>query len=589
MNCLHYKRWAVFLQFTVLLAFALAAPLRADDVVRPEPEPDTGLVSQQAVTGQKFMAVTAHPYATAAAYEILQAGGTAADAAIAAQLVLGLVEPQSSGLGGGGFAVYYDADRHEISTYDGREVAPLAAGPDLFLRDDGSPMDFYEAAMGGRAVGVPGLPQLLEQLHRNYGGLEWQRLFDSAVTLAEGGFEITPRLATMIEGNADRLRLFEDTAELFFNDDDMPLKTGDVIRNLAYADTLHLFREQGAAPFYTGAIAEAIVEAVRSSPHNPGLLTMEDMAAYRVIQREPVCGSYQAYMLCSIGPPSSGGVSLLQILGMLQYFDTPRPRPRNVRGVHFLVETSRLAFADRNAYIADPDFVTVDTASLLHPDYLQARSRLIRQNRAMAEVSPGTPPSWGAPEEFAPDNAPGTPGTTHLSIVDQYGNVLSMTTTIEGAFGAHIMAAGFLLNNQLTDFSFLPEIDGRMVANRVDGGKRPRSSMAPVILFHSQGHPLMAIGSAGGSRIIGYVAQRILAVTDWRMDLQAALDMPHILSRGDGVELEEGFEALAAPLQAMGHSVDIAPMNSGLTAIMIDDGLITGAADPRREGIAMGE
>lgn len=552
------------------------------------PERSTGKTYRQAAHGQSFMAVTAHPAATQVAVDILSRGGTAADAGIAAQLMLGLVEPQSSGLGGGGFALYYDARTQNLSGLDGRETAPALAGKHLFRGQDGQKMDFYAAAVGGRAVGTPGLPAMLEKLHKWHGKLAWRDLFTPAITMAETGFEASPRLAALVEGERGRMGISTETKLYFFPDTATPVQPGYVMRNPKYAATLRRMALEGAGVFYTGDIARNIVETVQKAPGNPGLLSIEDMAGYKVKERQPVCGGYRGYKVCSIGEPSSGGLTLLMILGMLEHFDLSRLGPGEPKSWHLIAEASRLAFADRNYYMADADVVKTPGTALLDPEYLKNRAALISMKGPMESAMPGVPPGWKEEAPAAPDKMTRPPGTTHISIVDSYGNILSVTSSIENAFGSRLMVDGFLLNNQLTDFSFEPDYQGKPVANRVEGGKRPRSSMTPVILFDPSGKPVLAIGSAGGSAIIGYVLERIVAVVDWKMDIQRALDMANILNRGGALEVEAGEEKMAQRIKNLGHPVEINDLNSGLTAIHIKPDGYYGAADPRREGLAAG-
>jgi gamma-glutamyltranspeptidase/glutathione hydrolase len=535
------------------------------------------------------MAVTAHPEATRVAYEILRGGGSAADAAVAAQLVLGLVEPQSSGIGGGGFVLYYDARTKQVHSYDGRETAPSQAGQYLFRGEDGKPMDFYDAAVGGRAVGTPGMVRLLETVHKKFGARPWRDLFSPAIALAENGFTVTPRLAAMIERDYDRLRSFTQTQLYFMPDAFTPVSAGARIVNPPYARTLRRIAVEGAQAFYTGDIAERIVKTVREDMYNPGLLSLEDLSGYKVIERKTVCGKYRLHMICTMGEPSSGGLMLLAALGMLEHFDLASQGPMSVRNWHLIAEASRLAFADQNYYMADPHYVQSPGERLIAPTYLAQRASLINPDRPNDKVMPGTPPDWQKHLPAKEPIYPKPPGTTHLSIVDANGNIVSMTSSVEDAFGSRMMAEGFILNNQLTDFSFVPEVDEKPVANRVEGGKRPRSTMTPVIMFAPDGKPLLVIGSAGGSAIMGYVLERIIGIVDWRQDIASALAAPNIVHRGREIELEEGAADLIEPLRTIGHPVSMVDLNSGLTAIHFLGGVMTGAADPRREGTAMGE
>lgn len=571
----------------MVLAVSLAAPAHGQSP--DQPEISTGYSAKGAVQGRQFMVVTANPEATQVGYDILARGGSAADAAIAAQLVLGLVEPQSSGLGGGGFALYYDAKTRKLSTLDGRENAPSVAGKHLFRGADGKPMEFYRAAVGGRAVGVPGIPALLEALHGWYGKLPWRDLFSPAILLAENGFEVSPRLSALVKGERGRMGVSTDTKLYFFPDSSTPVQPGYMLRNGPYAQTLRTLAVEGAQVFYKGEMAQTIVEAVRDVPSNPGLMAIEDLAGYQVKERPPLCGAYRTYKICSMGEPSSGGLTMLMALGILEQFNLAALGPENPQSWHLISEASRLAFADLNYFIADPDFVKTPGASLINPDYLKRRAALISPQGPMKTAMPGVPPGWVESAPGAPDSTLKPPGTTHISIVDSYGNILSMTSSIEDAFGSRVMAGGFLLNNQLTDFAFEPDYDGKDVANRVQGGKRPRSSMAPTIVFDPSGKPVLVIGSAGGSAIIGYVLERIIALIDWQMSLQDAVGMPNIVNRGTGIEVEAGADVpMARALEKMGHPVQKKDLTSGLTAIQFKDGMLYGAADPRREGTAQG-
>jgi gamma-glutamyltranspeptidase/glutathione hydrolase len=582
-----------FLQLTLVFVLVLPPMARAQEQAaeRPlAPEIATGIQAKKAVPGAKIMAVTAHPEATKAAYDVLRRGGTAADAAIAAQMVLGLVEPQSSGIGGGGFVLYYDARKKHLLTLDGRETAPSTAGHHLFIDEDGKPMEFYKASIGGRAVGTPGLLRMLEKLHDWQGKLPWADLFSPAIKMAEEGFVVTQRLQDMLAEESGRFEADVKTKLYFYPDVATPIEAGSLKRNPDYAITLRQIAQNGVDDFYEGELAQEIVQKVQEELKNRGLLSIEDMASYEVVERKAVCGSYRGYKICSMGQPSSGGLTLLMILGMLENFDLPSWGPNNPTSWHVLAEASRLAFADRNKYMADPDFVQTPDTLLLNKDYLRKRASLINVRKPMMEVSPGVPPGWSDKYRRATDPSIKPPGTTHISIVDSYGNVLSMTSSIENAFGSRLMVKGFLLNNQLTDFSFKPtDENGLPVANAVEAGKRPRSSMAPTIVFDPEGNPFLAIGSAGGSRIIGYVAQRIVSIIDWGIGVQGALNMPNIVHRGEKLELEKSGLRFAVPLKDIGHPVLVGDMNSGLTAIHFKNGYAFGAADPRRDGVAMGE
>ncbi|MEX2642729.1 MAG: gamma-glutamyltransferase [Acetobacterales bacterium] len=573
----------------LLLAAAISLPVpEALAQGRASPEAASGRLEKREVRASRYMAVTAHPLASQAAREVLAEGGSAVDAAIAAQMVLNLVEPQSSGIGGGGFLLHWDAATRALSAWDGRETAPAAATPDRFLRD-GRPMRFPMAVAGGLSVGVPGLLRMLEAAHREYGRLPWARLFRPAIGLAREGFAVSHRLALQIASDV-KLIPFPASRVYFYDEQGRPLRQGTMLANPMLADTLSRVAEGGADAFYGGAIAEDVARAVREAPLNAGDMTAADIAGYRAKRREPVCIDYRVWRVCGMGPPSSGGIAVAQILKMLEPFDIGGLSPLSADRAHLLAESSRLAFADRNHYVADPDFVDVPVEGLLDAGYLLSRAATISPEISMGIAVPGDPPGRGGPER-GPDNAPGQPGTTHMSIVDAAGNVVSMTTTIESQFGSGMMVRGFLLNNELTDFSFAPEHAGLPVANRVGPGKRPRSSMAPTIVFRD-GRPVLVIGSPGGSRIIGYVAQATLAILDNGLGPQRAVSQPHVVNRNGPTELEKDSfaERLAPLLGALDHRVRVADMTSGLHAIVIGpDGTLTGGADPRREGVALGE
>ena len=540
------------------------------------------------VRAEHAMIAAAHPAAAEAGAHILETGGDAIDAAIAAQMVLGLVEPQSSGVGGGGFLLYYDAARGVVETYDGRETAPAAADERLFLDADGTPRPWQAVAVGGLPVGVPGVVRMLERAHRAHGRMPWARLFEPAAALAERGFHISPRLAHMIEENPGLAR-FPAARAYFFHANGSPKRAGETLINPAYAETMRAIARDGADALHRGRIADEIIAAVQDDPVNPGSLARADLASYRAHVRPPVCLDYRRHRVCSMGPPSSGGVAMLQILGLLERFDLASFAPNSAEAVHLISEASRLAFADRNRYLADADFVTVPIDGLLDPDYLHQRALLIDPDRAMGEAVPGVPP--GSEELDRADSAsPELASTSHLSVVDSRGNAVSFTTSVERAFGSRLMVAGFILNNQLTDFSFAPEDANGAVANRVQPGKRPRSSMTPTLIFDEDGKLVATLGSPGGSRIIGFVAQSVIALLDWGLDAQAALSLPRHVNRNGATELEANtaLEQLSPALEALGHEVRIRPLVSGLHAIRRVGGGLEGGADPRREGVALG-
>lgn len=559
----------------------------AEDVA---PEPATGRADLKAGTGNRFMVVAANPHAVEAGAAMIEAGGSAVDALIATQLVLNLVEPQSSGIGGGAFLLHYAAEAGRIEAYDGRETAPAEATPDLFLTPDGAPESFRDMIVGGRPVGTPGVLRLMERAHRAHGRLAWARLFEPAITLAEDGFKVSPRLHELIKA-VPALKVSPTTRAFFFDEDGEALPVGHVLRNPALARTLRTIAAEGADAFYHGPLADRIVEAVRNAPVNPGRLRREDLATYNAVVRKAVCRPYREWRACGMPPPTSGGITVLQILGLLEGFDLAALDPLSADAAHLIAEASRLAFADRGRYLADADFVDVPVAGLLDRDYLAGRARQIDRKRAMGKAVAGAPPMLTT--AFAPAPAGDFPSTSHISIVDTQGNAVSMTTSIESAFGSKLMVGGFLLNNQLTDFSFRPEArDGRAIANRVEPGKRPRSSMSPFLILDQRDRLVLAIGSPGGSRIIGYVAQSILAVLDWDLTVAEAVALPHIVNRNGATDLEAGTgaAALQPALTARGHEVRVRDLNSGLHGIAVDYDTagrahLTGGADPRREGI----
>ncbi len=576
------------------------------DSVAPEAATDTGTIDEATglsatiaasleakeqglpVTSQNWMIAVANPLAAEAGADILRAGGTAADAMVAVQSVLGLVEPQSSGLGGGAFLVWYDAATKELTTLDGRETAPLAATPQLFQDDDGEPLGFFDAVVGGRSVGTPGTPALMGEAWQRWGRLPWRWLFGHAITHAGQGFTVSPRLAGSIEYDAERLAIHPTTAD-YFLPGGVALKAGDQLRNREYANTLRALASLGPDGFYTGPIARDIVQEVQNAPGNPGVLSEIDLAIYSVRARDPVCVAYRAYDVCGMGPPSSGALTVGQILGQLNHFDLGDLGPDSATAWRLIGDASRLAFADRGRYMADSDFVPMPTKGLVDPDYLEARAELLQGDVALQEVTPGSP-EFDHALNWADDASIELPSTSHISIVDGFGNVLSMTTTVENAFGSRLMVRGFLLNNELTDFSFRTHRNGVPIANRLEPGKRPRSSMSPTIVMQD-GAPVLAIGSPGGSRIIGYVASAIIAWADWGMDVQQAVSMGHAVNRFGTYDLESESDAegLALELEAMGFEVKIRDLNSGLHAIAITPDGLFGGADPRREGIAIGE
>ncbi len=550
-----------------------------------QPEADTGYEPKQAVLARRFMVVAANPLATEAGVAVLRAGGTALDAAIAVQMVLGLVEPQSSGIGGGLFLLHWDQDRREVNSYDGRETAPMAARPGRFLDSLGRPMDRFEAFASGLAVGTPGALRALELAHRRHGRLPWASLFEPAIRLAQDGFPMSRRLNRLL--HRERYLIADAAARVLFHAPDGRAKpVGAVVVNAAYADTLAQIAAGGADAFYRGPIGVDMVMAVRGHLR-PGDLAEEDLARYAAEERAPVCGSYRGRRICGMGPPSSGGVTLLQMLGLLERTGFDRASPGSEAAVHLFAEAGRLAYADRLRYIADPAFVPQPVAGLLDSAYLRARAALIGE-RAMGAPRAGRP--QGA---VALADAPETEaaGTSHVSVVDAEGNAVAMTTTIENQFGSRIMVRGFLLNNQMTDFALVPEFEGRPAANRLEPGKRPRSSMAPTFVFDREGRLQMVLGSPGGPAIINYVAKTLVGALDWGLDIQAAISLPNFGAAYGPTFIERGtaYEDLGDALAERGHTLNFSPQTSGLHGIeRVQDGW-RGGADPRREGVARGE
>ena len=554
------------------------------------PEFASGKTQKKLVKTAKHMVVAANPHASRAGNDILKKGGNAVDAMVAVQLVLGLVEPQSSGLGGGAFLVYYDAGANKLTTFDGRETAPLAATGDMFLDADGQPMRFFDAVVGGRSVGTPGTVKLLHEVHKKHGKLAWADLFEAAISLAETGFEVSPRLNALITRSAESLFKYETTRNYFLSEEAVPLFVGTKVTNIEYAETLKAIASNGADAFYTGDLAKRIVDTVQNAEGNPGRLSLADLENYSIIEREPVCYRYRDHDVCGMGPPSSGALTVGQILGMVEAYDLKAYGAASPTSWRLFGDAARLAFADRGLYMADSNFVKMPKG-LLNRQYLLQRGRQLVQEKAISPdaLKPGQPP-FDRAQIFAPDNSLELPSTSHFSIVDDDGNVVSMTTTIENGFGSRLMVGGFLLNNELTDFSFVPEVNGKKVANRIEPGKRPRSSMAPTIIMKDN-KPILAVGSPGGSRIIPYVAKTIIAWLDWEMDIQQAIELPHLVNRFGKYDLEAGTsaESFADALSDMGYVVEARDLTSGLHGIEITAEGLEGGADPRREGLAIGE
>jgi gamma-glutamyltranspeptidase/glutathione hydrolase len=603
-------RWSL-IRPLLTAAFALVAGACASNRSDLPPAPEGASGSRAgvgAITAQKQMAAAAHPLAAQAGLDILRAGGSAIDAAIAIQMVLNLVEPQSSGIGGGAFILHWDGKR--VRSFDGRETAPAAADENLFLTAQGKPLAFMEAVVGGRSVGVPGALRVLELVHRQHGKLAWERLFAPAIKLAEDGFPMPERLRSELANEKHLLRT-PAARDYFYQSDGTPKPTGTLLKNPQLAATLRTIASGGSEAFYRGPIAADIVATVRGHATNPGGMTEADLAGYLPQERVPVCTDYKQWRVCGMGPPSSGGIAIAQMLGMFSVRNISVVPPTSVGGklepqpdaVHLFSEVGRLVYADRAQYVADSDFVPVDVAALVDPVYLAERARLIT-DRSMGRASAGNPA--GAKTAWARDESPPRIATSHISVVDGFGNAVSMTTSIENGFGSRLMVRGFLLNNELTDFSFLPReadssgvvrADGAPIANRVQPGKRPRSSMAPTLIFdRASGQLVATLGSPGGSQIINYVGKTIVGVLDWKLDIQQAISLPNFGSRNGPTEVEEGQagSSLVEALRARGHDVRTIPLTSGLQGIVRGvraDGTVVwiGGADPRREGVALGD
>lgn len=592
----------------IAAALALAACHTQVNEQPPAPELGSGYRTDLSTRhAERHMAAAANPLAAEAGREMLRQGGSAIDAAIAMQAVLTLVEPQSSGIGGGAFIMLWDG--HNVQAYDGRETAPAGATERLFLKADGTPMAFTDAQIGGRSVGTPGVLRALEMAHKKSGHLPWAKLFEPAIRLSEQGFAISPRLHSLIA--ADRfIAQSPDMAAYFLNADGSPKATGTLLKNPALAAVFKRIAKEGPDALYQGPIAEEIARKVQSH-RNAGSLSQADLKGYAAKQRAPLCTDYKQWKVCGMPPPSSGGIAVAQILGTLQALETRDPRlaiapmtpvksaspagfEPTPEAVHLLAEAGRLAFADRALYVADADFTPVPVAGLVAPGYLAQRATLIGE-RSMGVAKPGQPA--GIQVAYAPDRSPLRISTSQVVAVDDQGGAVSMTTTVEAAFGSHVMVQGFLLNNQMTDFSFIPEENGQPVANRVQPGKRPRSAMAPTLVFdRNTGELLATVGSPGGSQIIEYVSKSQVAMLDWKLDPQAAISLPNFGSRNGATELEVGLfsPALKKALKDKGHALSEIEMTSGVQAIVRTrdaQGKVTlsGGADPRREGEALGD
>jgi gamma-glutamyltranspeptidase / glutathione hydrolase len=576
------------------------------------PELPSGWTPKRIAYANQDMVSAANPLAVQAGVTLLAQGGSAVDAAIAVQMVLNLVEPQSSGLGGGAFLLHYDQPRRQLLAYDGRETAPADATADMFIGPDQRPLGLLAAVDGGLSVGTPGLLRMLEAAHKAHGKLPWADLFAPAIRLAQDGFEISDRLHTSVAGAAERIKAQgEPIASYFLNQDGTAKARGTRLQNPQLAATLQTIATQGADAFYSGEIAQDMVAKVRAHPTRPGRLSLADLQGYKSLVREPVCAVYRgAYRVCGMPPPSSGGITLLQTLGLLENFDLSATAPNSADAVHLISEAYRLAYADRDHYLADPDFVNVPQAGLLASGYLRQRASLIRLHQSMGTPKPGVPA--GSKQPLGADTSGNLPSTSHVSIVDRHGQAVSMTSTIENGFGSLQMVRGFLLNNQLTDFSFTAQDpDGRWIANRVEPLKRPRSSMAPIVVLHARSGDLEAvIGSPGGSAIIQYVTKSLIGMMDWQLDVQEAINLPNFGAQTSPVTVIEAGSSLDTPairadLRARGHTVvPTSALVSGLHGLVYNGkrpdgstglfgrqpalGAYAGGADPRREGVAAG-
>jgi len=535
------------------------------------------------------MIAAANPLAAEAGLEMLRAGGSAVDAAIAVQMVLGLVEPESSGIGGGAFMLVYNPKAKETTSFDGREVAPASATPGMFLDAAGKARPKQEAIPGGLSVGIPGVVGMLEMAHQKYGKLPWQRLFQPAIKLADNGFPVGPKLARTIKGFARGANM-PDIRAHFYHADGTPLAEGEIYKNPEYAHSLRLIAAGGSKAFYTGEIAQAIVDKVQHAPVNPGGMTLDDLAGFKALERPPVCGDYRVWHLCSMGPPSSGGIAIVQILGMLQRFPSSDLQPNTLSEAHLFTQASRLAYADRAKYLGDTAFVDVPIAGLLDKSYIASRAALIDPAKDMGTAQAGNPPQKHA--EYAPQRSPVLHGTSHMTIVDKTGMVIAMTTSVESVFGAEVMVKGFFLNNTLTDFSLDPMLDGKPVANAPAAGKRPLSAMSPTIAFDKDGNFLLSVGSPGGPAIIDYVTQTLVAMLDGGLTPAQAIALPRQLNMNGATRLERSpaNDALTSPLTAMGHHVlPGGGEASGLHGIERAKGGYVGGADPRRDGVVVGD
>lgn len=556
-------------------------------------EPFSGFKNIKSVKSSKYMISTADEMASEAGERAIEKGGNAIDAAIAAQLVLNIVEPHSSGIGGGGFLLYYDAKTKKTTFFNGREKAPAKAYPEMFLDENGDPKKFQEAVKGGLSVGTPGLLMILKQAHEKYGKLKWEELFDCAIETAENGFEADKRM-TILAGKIGYLKDFSQSKSLYLNDNNKPKKAGSKIKNEEMALTLKIIAKEGIAPFYEGQIAKDIVNAVQNSKINPGFLSASDLKNYRSTIGDLVCSKYRGkYKICSMPLPSSGGITVLQILSILENFDLAKMNPNDPKTIHLILEATKLAYADRNEYISDSSNVPIE--EMLDKKYLKNRAKLIDPNKAAKNVKPGkfVDDYSLAARNMVFDKYANEPfSTTHLSVIDEEGNAVALTSSIEYFFGSGISVRGFMLNNQMTDFSFRPQINGKLVANRVQPNKMPRSSMSPTLVFDNDDNLIMTVGSPGGPRIIQFLVKTILLNLDFNYNIQQAISAPNFVVLNDLVELEAGTDIVKtkSDLEKLGHIVSITDIVSGINGVTkLDSGKLEGGSDPRRQGKAIGD
>ena len=536
----------------------------------------------------KGIIATSNSHASKAAHDIIKKGGNAIDAAVAIQLVLSLTEPQATGIGGGAFMLYWDAKSSKLFSIDGRETAPSKAREDLFLNKEGDKIKFYpDAVVGAKSVGVPGIIRLLEDTHKKFGKLAWKELFDYAIRLSEDGFPVSPALHNTL-GYLSYLKTVEPAGSIYYRKNaegqKIPIPIGSILKNLEYAETLKRIAFLGAEEFYEGKTAQLIIESLKKSDEN-SLMSLDDLKNYEVIWREPLCQMYRSYNVCSMPPPSSGGLTMFMMLKILEEFDIKNLKPESKEMVHLYSEASRIAYADRSYYMADPDFINVPIDGLLDEKYIDERRLLINQNRAAKVITHGNPPGAG---DFEKNIDISKPSTSHFVIIDAEGNSVSMTSTVEGPFGSHLMAGGFILNNELTDFSLIPEINGKKVANRVEGNKRPMSSMTPTIIFKDN-QVYALTGSPGGTSIINYVAKSVIGLIDWGLNPDEVVQLPHYMNKGKYTELEKNtiLESLQYELESMGHKTKIMRKRSGLHIALKKNNGFIGGADPRREGLVI--